>query len=325
MTPVAILHPSDLLAEELKHEVENRALLAGDLSLLSTIETEVGQLTEARGAATLIQRYDSGDLDSKAIAFFCGPIAANRPILAELPAETTAIVLSPDAEAVDGVPVVSGINLETVTPGGVYLSPNAGVQLIVQLLAPLRSVGLRRAVATVIEPASIHGKAALDELFEQTKALLAFSSEKPRDIFGRQLAFSLYPTGQSAAGWNELIRSVLGGSGAPAITTRRLQAGVFHGVSVSLYLEFEAPIDAEGVRRALRTNSKIDFAVDEEPSPIEAASRTEILVGSLETSSADPTGVWLWATMDNLTVGGALNAADIAEAVLAARASLRVS
>lgn len=325
MTAVALLHPSDLLAEELKHEVETRSSLSGDLSLFTTLEAEVGQLTQARGAATLIQRYDPGDLEGKQIAFFCGPIAANRPLLAELPSDTTAIVLSSDAEPSDGAPVVSGVNLETVAPGGVYLSPNAGALLLIQLLAPLRVLGLGQVVATIIEPASVHGKAALDELFEQTKALIAFSSDRPREIFGRQLAFNLYPTGQPASGWSSLVRQALGGEGAPTVTARRLQGGIFHGVSASLYLRFASPVDAEAVRTALKTHPKIDFALDEEPSPIEAASRTDILVGSLEGSSDDPHGLWLWATMDNLTVGGALNAADIAEAVLAARDALRLS
>lgn len=324
MTPVAILHPSDLLAEELKHEVETRHLLSGDLSLWTTHEDEVGQLTQARGAATVIQRYEPGDFEGKALVFFCGPIAENRSLLAELPADTTAVVLSPDAEPADGVPVVSGVNLDVVSPGGVYLSPNSGALLLTQLLAPLRGLGLQKVVATVIEPASVHGKAALEELFEQTKALLAFSSDKPREIFGRQLAFNLYPTGKSAAGWSQLVRDALGVE-APSVTAKRLQGGVFHGVSASLYLSFAAPVEPEAVRAALGTNAKIDFAVDEEPSPIEAASRTEILLGSLETVSDDPHGLWLWATMDNLTVGGAQNAADIAEAVLAARAGLPVS
>ena len=48
--------------------------------------------------------------------------------------------------------------------------------------------------------------------------------------------------------------------------------------------------------------------------PIEAAASDKVIFGTVRKD--DTGGFWLWAVMDNLTRGGALNAVEIAEAVL---------
>jgi hypothetical protein len=107
MIVLAILHPSDLQGQELKERLERRPGWWDELRLLSTDEAEVGTLTEVRGAAAMVQRFTPEELEGVAVAFFCGSMAASRPILADLPRDTTAIVLAPEAEAGDGRPVVA--------------------------------------------------------------------------------------------------------------------------------------------------------------------------------------------------------------------------
>lgn len=322
MATFALLHSSDLLGEELKDEIGRRTALEGPLKLLSTVEAEIGTLTESRSAAAVVQRFAPDDLEGVDVAFFSGPMAANRPLLAELPEATTAIVLSPDATLADGKPVVAGVNLDQAHAGGVFLSPNAGVVLLAQLLEPLLRLGARQAVATLVQPASVYGKQALDELYEQTRSLLAFSSERPREVFGRQLAFNLYPPAAPPADLSAQVRDALRdrqAGGDLDLAVQLLQGGVFHGVSASLYVRFDGDPGEAAVRDALAASPRIDFGVDEEPSPVDAASRGEALVGSVRRQEGEPGAYWLWAVMDNLTVGGAINAAEIAEAVLRLR------
>jgi aspartate-semialdehyde dehydrogenase len=319
MSVFAILHPSGLLGQELREALEGRGAAGDEIRLLTTVEAEVGTLTELFGAAALVQRYDEGDLDRVDVAFFLGAIERNRPLLAALPAATTAVVLSPDAAAADGRPAVAGVNDEVAAPGAVLLSPHPAVVLLAHLLAPLRPFDPQRAAATLLQPASAYGQEGLDELFDQTRAILAFSPDRSQAVFGRQLAFNHYPATPGGAQLGELVRQILGGE--LPLTAQLLQGGAFHGLSASLFVRFGEDPGGEALRQALERHPPLAFAGGQSPAPVDAAASREILLGALEADPHEPGSYWLWAVMDNLTVGGALNALGIAETVLAQSAA----
>jgi aspartate-semialdehyde dehydrogenase len=52
------------------------------------------------------------------------------------------------------------------------------------------------------------------------------------------------------------------------------------------------------------------------PGPIDVAGRDEILVAPARSDPERPDAWWLWAVMDNLTLGGATNAARLARELL---------
>lgn len=316
MTRLAIVHPSGLLGQELKELLEERHPGVG-LALLTRDETEVGTLTEIMGAAAMVQRLEEGDLDQVEVAFFCGAAALNRPLLTDLPAGTTGILLSPDAGAGDGRPVVAGVNDGDAEAGTVLLSPHPGAVLLAHLLAPLSPLVPERAAATLLHPASLHGQEGLDELFEQTRSILAFRPERPQTVFGRQLAFSHYPLSPARSDLGELVRQCLGRE--LPVTAHPLQGGSFHGLSASVFVRFADDPGIAALREALSRHPPLELvdADAEQPAPIDVATRREILVGTVEPDPHDPGSYWLWAVMDNLTVGGALNALGIAETVLA--------
>ena len=56
-------------------------------------------------------------------------------------------------------------------------------------------------------------------------------------------------------------------------------------------------------------------AAGDVPAPIDAAAQEEVLVGSVRADPDYPGGYWIWAVLDNLVRGGALNAVEVAELV----------
>jgi aspartate-semialdehyde dehydrogenase len=69
----------------------------------------------------------------------------------------------------------------------------------------------------------------------------------------------------------------------------------------------------QAIRKALAGNPHIETAEDPKHlGPIDSAASDKVLVGAIR--KAPDRGFWLWAVMDNLTRGGALNALEIAEA-----------
>lgn len=314
MTAIAILHPSNLLGKELRETIEARRPDWADLRLLSSREDEIGTLTEIGGAAALVGRWEPGSLQGVDVAFFCGPIENNRPLLAALPPETLGIVLSFDATVDDGLPVVAGINTSSTGGGRVLLSPHPAVVLLAHLLHPLKSLSPLEVAATVIQPVSMRDEGGLEELFENTRQIVAMTRRTPTPVFGTQLAFNLLPSPLSADPVAAQLRPVL--ADAPPVALQLLQGAVFHSVSASVHLRLAGDPSPQAVRKALSASPILEVA--DKPrllGPIDAAASDKVLFGAVRTDEAAG-GLWLWAVMDNLTRGGALNAIEIAEALL---------
>jgi aspartate-semialdehyde dehydrogenase len=314
LSAIAILHPSGLLGKELRETLDARHPEWSDIRLLSSHEDEIGTLTEVAGAAALVGRFEPERLEDVSVAFFCGEMAANRPLLAELPPETTAIVLSYDATVEDGLPIVAGVNTADAHGGRVLLSPHPGVVLLAHLLHPLRQLALVESIATLIQPASMRENAGLEELFEQTRQIVAMTRRGPSPVFGAQLAFNVLPAPLPADPIAAQLRSVLAGAPPPALQI--LQGAVFHSVAASVYVRGAEPLGLQAIRKAFAGHPFLELA--DKPrhlGPIDAAASEKVILGTPRKDEATG-GFWLWAVMDNLTRGGALNAIEIAEAVV---------
>lgn len=315
MSAIAILNPSNLLGKELQETIENRARQWQDIRLLSTREDEVGSLTEVAGAAAMVSRYEPESLQGVSTVYFCGPVAANRPVFDDLPSGTTGVILSPDATLDDGPPVVAGVNSEAARPGQVLVSPHPVVVVLAHLLHPLRNLSPQSMVATVIQPASMFGDPGIEELFEQTRGIVAMVQRRPTPVFGSQLAFNLLPTTADALPLAETLQSVLGEQPpTPQVALQVVQGGIFHSLSVSLYVRFDGNVGIQAVRKALAVHPYLELS--DRPrhlGPIDAAASEKVIYGTARKDSLG--GFWIWAVMDNLTRGGALNAVEIVEAI----------
>lgn len=322
----AIIEPLTLLGKELRDTLGASPVsdqLFSDVRLLSSIEDQIGNLTDIGKAAAFVARLDDDGLEKVDIAFLCGTAEQTRASLPLLAAGTTAVILSTDATVDDGRPVVAGVNGGRIRRGERLLSPHPGVILLGHLLAPLRALAIEEAVATAILPASLHDSPGIDELFEQSRQILSLTPRRPTPVFGAQLAFNLLPV-RAEAGPVEAIaaqlQAVLGGN--PPVALQTIQGSVFHSLSASVYVRCAQRVDAKALRKVLGQHPFVELA--RKPShlgPIDAAAHDKVLVGAVreEATAADSPGAyWLWAAMDNLTRGGALNALALTEEILQA-------
>lgn len=311
---IALVHAADLTGKELREGLESRMTSWREVLLLSADPEEVGILTEVGGAATFVQRYEPETLRKASTVFFCGPAERNRPLYGDLAPGTTAVVLSPDATLEDGRPVVAGVNselAETVGSRERLVSPHPAVVLLAHLLHPLRAFHPSDAVATVIQPASAQGTPGIEELFEQTRQIVAMTKRDPMPVYGAQLSFNLLPTALESLSLSELLLAVLPES--PPVALQVLQGGIFHGLSASLHVRLSGNPSPQAVRKALAGNPQVEIAAKPRHlGPIDSGQSDKVVVGAVRT---DPVGgYWLWAVVDNLTRGTALNAIEIAEA-----------
>jgi aspartate-semialdehyde dehydrogenase len=154
-------------------------------------------------------------------------------------------------------------------------------------------------------------------LQQQTASLLAF---KPLDkkVFDAQLSFNLLPQYgedaplQLADIEHRIERHVATLLDQPPMPSLRLvQAPVFHGYSISLWIEFNSDASAAALAKAL-ASAGIDVrgADLEAPTNVGAAGQSGLLVGDIRMDSNNPRAAWLWIVCDNLRLR-----ADIAAAL----------
>lgn len=313
MTRIAILDPTDLLGKEVCSGLERRSSWVSEVRLFTTVHEEELPLTEYEGQPVVVQELGEGHLDDIDLILACGPAGRQRAGLQHRTAASTSVMLSPDAELADGVPVVSGVNDDDARRGAQILSPAPGVVALAHLLAPLTDLALTRAVATIVQPVSTEGSSGLEALMEQARALLSFADRPAAGPLGGQLAFNLLPTSTPSDAADQLSH-VLGPR--PPIAVATLRGGIFLGVSVSLWLHYDSDPGATAIRDALAGSLYVALVEDPEHlGPIVAAGREEVLCGGIEPDSRTAGAYWLWAAVDNLTRGGALNALEIAESL----------
>ena len=313
MSTLAIVHPTGLLGKELRRYLELHRDQWRELRLLTTRDEDVGVLTEVRGSAAVVQRFEIGSLDRVDVAFLIGDDACDPAVLEGLPAEATAVLLGGTRSLPDAAPVVAGVNLDAAYRGGRLISPHPAVVALTRLLDPLLTHQPMQVVATLMQSASEVSSEAIDEVLDQSRSILAFQTDPPTAVFGTQIAYNLLPATAPATEIGRHVRQVLGTDLQVAV--QAVQAGAFHGLGLSLYVRLLDDPGVGAVRGLLAEQDAIELVDEAETLGLtRAAGRDELLVGDIREADDDG-GYWLWAVLDNLTLGGAGNAIRVFDAI----------
>lgn len=168
---------------------------------------------------------------------------------------------------------------------------------------------MARVVATILEPVSQQGRAGVDELHNQTLSLLSFR-QTPQEVFGAQVSFNLLPRYGSgaphglaeAAGRIERhLASLLGARGAPLPSVRLIQAPVFHGYCMNVWVEFEKRPPVRVLERELEEGGIEVRGPDAEPaSNVSVAGQVGLAASDIAEDHAAAQAAWIWLAFDNL-------------------------
>jgi aspartate-semialdehyde dehydrogenase len=210
-------------------------------------------------------------------------------------------------------------------PGPCVAAHPVAVTLALLLLRARKAGAVRRAVATIFEPASEHGQRGMDELHQQTVNLLSFQP-LPKDIYDAQVAFNMVARyGQKVQPALESIEErvlrhyqKIAGEDAPRPSLMLLQAPIFHGYSLAVYLEMAQLVDAAALAHSLEGDHVVIPGTDDDaPSNVSSAGQADVLL-SVKPDPAQPNGLWIWAAADNLRIA-AVTAVECAESMTATR------
>jgi len=330
MYRIGIVGASSLAGKEVSDELSESVLAASNFVLLDD-EDAAGQVTTAGDEPAFIQRIEASSFDRIDFVFFAGGAAVTKKHWQEARRAGASIVdltyaLEREKDVLTRAPWVTEALASKIqsslpeadlnTPAVVAAHPAAVMLALIaaKLQAKLPLTGL---AATVMEPASEHGREAMDELHKQTVNLLSFQS-LPREQYDAQVSFNLLPAlGEAAqvklAATEERIRNHyagLSGGVLPALALQLVQAPVFHGYVASVLVEFGHAVTVEQVEVAL-AGEHIDVVSGESdpPSNLSAAGQEEIMARVKQDTSEKGQGMrlWLWLAADNLKLA-ALNA-----------------
>jgi aspartate-semialdehyde dehydrogenase len=317
---IAIVGAASLRGKELNEVLAESVFSASEFLLLDD-DSQVGQLEAAGDEVTFIQRIERESFAHSDFAFFAGaPDDTRKHWKAALSAGASIVDLSYALEGQPNVLVRAPWLLDQMADGSSE-DPNLSTPAVVPahpvalalglLLIRLQDLGtVRSASATVLEPASESGRAAMDELHQQTVGLLSFQN-LPKDIYDTQVAFNAVPAfGESAKvnlGESEArIRrhyALISAGRLPDVGIQLLHAPVFHGHGISLAVELDQSLQLDHVEAAL-SGEHVDVVLGDADSPnnLSSAGQSEVLV-RVRGQNGDEEKTkrfWIWASFDNL-------------------------
>ncbi len=329
----AIVGAASLKGKEVAEMLNERNFPAADIRLLDDDEA-MGQLEAMGDEISFIQRVRADQFENVDFTFFASDEASTRKNWKDARDAGSAIIdLSAALENEHGASVRSmwierergQIPAPELQPGPCVTAHPVAVTLALLVLRARKAGTIRRAVATVFEPASEHGQRGMDELHQQTVNLLSFQP-LPKEVFDAQVAFNMVarygqksqPALDSVEARIQRHYQKIAGDNVPQPSLLVLQAPIFHGHALAIFLEMGSPVDLEALSQALTGDHVAIPGADEDPpSNVSAAGQADIQL-SLKMNAAQPNGVWLWATADNLRIS-ALTAVECAESMTATR------
>ncbi|MBW1740835.1 MAG: aspartate-semialdehyde dehydrogenase [Deltaproteobacteria bacterium] len=308
--------------EERNFPVNNLKLLATSRSAGRKLrfkgeEVQVEALTETSFKGVDIGIFSAGGATSQKYAPFA---AKDGCVVVD---NSAAWRMDPDVPLV--VPEVNPHAVAKYADKGIIANPNCSTIQMVVALAPIhRKVGIKRIVVSTYQAVSGTGKKAIDELYNQTKAILNFLEPEKR-VYPHRIAFNCLPhidvfldngyTKEEMKMVNE-TRKILEDDSI-GITATTVRVPVFFSHSESVNVETRHPITPEEVRALLENAPGVIVADDPSknlyPMAIDAAGRDETFVGRIRADESVSNGINLWIVSDNIRKGAATNAVQIAE------------
>lgn len=211
---------------------------------------------------------------------------------------------------------------------GVIANPNCSTIQMVVALQPLAALApLKRVVVSTYQAASGAGQAAMDELYGQTGDLLAGGDLAPA-AFAHRIAFNCIPQidvflddGSTKEEWKMVVetRKIMHLPGL-AVAATCVRVPVLRCHSESIAVQFAEPVTLAAVREALEAAPGVKVLDDPMsktyPMPAMLEGTDDTYVGRIRSDESVPHGIQMWVVADQLRKGAALNAVQIAEALL---------
>jgi aspartate-semialdehyde dehydrogenase len=315
---VCIVGGESLLGRELRDQLKETNF-PGKVNAVGSDEESGGFISEDEGEPTIIPALEAQRLEDASLVFFAGSPnstlrawellqkRADLPVIIDL---TYALDDRPNARVRSPL-----IEPEEYAPpaGAIHIVAHPAASIIAAVLRRVqKSFPIVHSVVEVFEPASERGQPGLNELQQQTTSLLAFKTLS-KEVYDAQLSYNMLPRyGEDAPQSLENVEqridrhlaSLLASENrVPLPSLRLIQAPVFHGYSISFWVQFEKRPALTALAEAIASAQiEVRSADTEPPTNVGAAGQPGVTLGLLQADRNHPTAVWMWSAADNFRI-----------------------
>lgn len=328
---VAVVGATGNVGREMLKVLEERNFPVGNLIPLASART-AGTKVEFQGTEYTVQELKEDSFKGVQIALFSAGASVSEKF-APLAAAAGAVVIDNTSffRMDPQVPlVVPEINAAACKdrPKGIIANPNCSTAQMVVALKPIYdSVGIKRLVISTYQSVSGTGKAAIDELAEQSLALLQGQPAKAT-VYPHQIAFNVLPqidkftdngyTKEELKMVNETKK--IFADETIRVTATACRVPVFYCHSECVNIETKKKISANEVRDLLAKAENVVVMDDPKnsvyPLATLAVGKNDTFVGRIREDISIDNGIEMFIVSDNLRKGAAFNAVQIAEVVI---------
>jgi len=327
---VAVAGATGVVGRQLIQMLEDRNYPVASLKLLAS-ERSAGRELTFRGETLKVETLREDSFKGVDVALFSAGGGTSKHFAPFAAKDGCVVVDNSSAWRMDPeVPLV----VPEVNPGdiakhkGIIANPNCSTIQMVVVLKPLHDAArIKRIVVSTYQAVSGAGKAALLELDEQMRAVLA-GEEVVCNAFPFQMAYNVIPAIPHRNSFepngytNEEMKMVnetkkIMGDDSIRVTATTVRVPVRTGHSESVNIETERKLTADEARRLLSAAPGVtvmdDPANSVYPMPIMADGKQTTYVGRIREDLSHDSALDMWIVSDNLLKGAALNAVEIAE------------
>jgi aspartate-semialdehyde dehydrogenase len=328
---VAVAGATGAVGREMLLTLEQRGFPAAEVRALASGRS-AGKRVPFGGGEIVVEEMTDASFDGVDIALFSAGAGVSKRFRDSVTGAGCVMIDNSSAFRMeDDVPlVVPEVNAEDVSwNSGVIANPNCSTIQMVAALKPLHDLSpIKRVVVATYQAASGAGQAAMDELYEQSRQFLA-GEQLTVDQFAHRIAFNCIPQidvflgdGSTKEEWKMVVetKKIMH---APEIEVAAtcVRVPVLRCHSESVNVEFDGPVSLEDARAALAVAPGItlldDPSAGQYPMPAMLEGTDDTYVGRLRVDETVKHGLSMWVVADQLRKGAALNAVQIAEALLA--------
>ena len=327
---VAVVGATGNVGREMLNVLAQRQFPAREVVALASTRS-IGTEVSFGDGVLKVKALDYYDFKGTDIVLMAAGSAVSKPWAPKIAAQGALVIDNASCWRLDRevplvVPEVNAHDLDNIKKG-IIANPNCAIAQLVVALKPLNDEAkIKRVVVATYQSVSGAGKAAMDELFRQTRAIFV-ADPIESEHFTKQIAFNVIPQIQEfhASGYtNEEfkmmaeVQKILDPD--IQLTATCVRVPVFVGHSEAVNVEFERPITAERARAILREAPGV-LVVDKREdggyvTPIECVGEDATFVSRIRKDPTVEHGLSLWVVSDNLRKGAALNAVQIAECLI---------
>ena len=327
---IAIVGATGNVGRKLIEVLEKKKFPLTELFLVASSKSEGKKISFSGKEHTVID-LEKFDFSKVKVAFFAaGSAIAEKWV--HIAAEKTIVIdnskffrKDPDIPLI--VPEVNSKELIHVKNKNIIANANCSVIPLVVALKPLHDLyNVKRIVVSTYQSVSGAGKDPMDELLSQTQEF--FQNKKLESkYFTKQIAFNAIPHIDSFLedGYtkeeqktNDEVKKILDNKIKITSTCVRIPVLVSHSLSVNV--EFNKKYKFDEIKNVLSTSPGCKL-IDEHKdggyiTPVEAENKFETFISRIREDKSQPNSINLWIVSDNLLKGAALNAVEIAEALI---------